>query len=377
MPPPRFLLLPALLLALCPLVHAQAPLAADSLAPPARRPFSVSAALHSAFIVAHTPKVKHLTRSHPAGGEVKLEWQTTGSEAWHAAWRFPKTGVRLAYYDFHNPVLGRAFDISPYATKYIFRSPRQQLHFRLGVGLGYFNRPFSVAENRKNTIVSTHLNAAIHLGFEYAVRATRWFDVQSAFVLQHYSNGATSKPNFGINLPTISAGLVWHRERWVPAPAPRRLAPLPTDQRRWFVDLATSVGWRQWGVIDRKRYLVNGVHAQVGRRMNVKNNLVAGLDYFYDRALLTQRVQDTTIAGSPTVDVQKAGAVIGHELLLGRLAFDWHLGLYLYQPYKSATWYYERIGLKYCFTPHVFGAVDLKVHRGAADVIEWKVGMRL
>lgn len=349
----------------------------DSAPAPAHPPFSVSGALHSAFIIAHTPKVKHLARSHPSGGEVKLEWQTTGAEAWHAAWRFPKLGVRLAYYDFHNPILGRSFDVSPYATKYIYRSQRQQLHFRLGVGLGYFNAPFSVADNRKNTIVSTHLNAAIHLGFEYAVRASRWFDVQAALVLQHYSNGATSKPNFGINLPTLSAGLVWHRERWVPAPAPRQLAPLPTDQKRWFVDLATSVGWRQWGVIDRKRYLVNGVHVQAGRRINVKNNLVAGLDYFYDRALLTQRIKDTTITGSPTVDVQKVGVVIGHELLLGRLAFDWHVGMYVYEPYQSATWYYERLGLKYLFTPNFFGAVDLKVHRGAADVIEWKVGARL
>jgi Lipid A 3-O-deacylase (PagL) len=370
----RLLLFISLFFGTSPFAQAQQ---TDSVVLPAHRPFSVSAAWQSAFIIAHTPKVKHLSRSHPTGAEVKLEWQTTGSEAWHAAWRFPKLGVRLAYYDFHNAILGKSFEVSPYVSKYIIRSARQQLHFRLGIGLAYFNNPFSVTENRKNTIVSTHVNAAVHFGFEYAVRANRWFDVQSALLFQHYSNGATSKPNFGINLPTLSAGLVWHQTRWVPPSAPRHLAPLPTDQRRWFFDLATSLGWRQWGVIDRKRYLVNGIHAQVGRRINLKNNLVAGFDYFYDRALLTQRIKDTTITGSPTVDVQKVGAVVGHELLLGRLAFHWHLGLYLYEPYKSATWYYERIGLKYLFTPKFFGAIDLKVHRGAADVIEWKVGARL
>ena len=350
---------------------------AQDQAPPA--PLTLGAGLHGAFIVSHTPKVDHLTRTHPTGGEVRAEWQTTGRQPWHAAWRYPKTGVVVAYYDFHNPILGRCFSISPYATKFIYRSARQQVHFRLGVGLGYFTNPFSLADNRKNTIVSTALNAAIHFRFEYAVRLTEHLDAEAALSLQHYSNGATAKPNFGINLPTASVGLSLHRGRWVPPAAPAHLTALPAGQRRWFVDVATSVGWRQWGVYDRKRYLVSGVHTQAGWRLNQKNNLTAGLDYFYDRSLLVARVADTIDVArpDPRVDVTKVAAVVGHELLLGRLALDWHLGLYLYGPYRSATVYYERIGLKYLFTERVFGCVDLKAHRGAADVIEWKVGVRL
>jgi hypothetical protein len=67
----------------------------------------------------------------------------------------------------------------------------------------------------------------------------------------------------------------------------------------------------------------------------------------------------------------------GHELLFGRLAFVSHLGFYVYNPYKSNKFYYERLGLKYHFTPRVFGNVDLKIHRGAADVIEWRLGLKL
>ena len=48
--------------------------------------------------------------------------------------------------------------------------------------------------------------------------------------------------------------------------------------------------------------------------------------------------------------MKKAGAYVGHELLFGRLAFVSHLGFYLYNPYKSNKFYYERLGLKYHFT---------------------------
>ena len=70
--------------------------------------------------------------------------------------------------------------------------------------------------------------------------------------------------------------------------------------------------------------------------------------------------------------------MLGHELLFGRLAFGSHLGFYVYAPYKSSTFLTtSALGLKYHVTNRVFGAVDLKIHRGAADVIEFKAGVKL
>ncbi|UOQ75818.1 hypothetical protein MUN84_14340 [Hymenobacter sp. 5516J-16] len=114
----------------------------------------------------------------------------------------------------------------------------------------------------------------------------------------------------------------------------------------------------------------------VGRRVNRKSNLTAGLEGFYDRSLRAQ-LRDTARVSVRLPDVKKAGVYVGHELLFGRLAFVSHLGFYVYNPYKSNNFYYERLGLKYHFTERVFGNVDLKVHRGAADVIEWRLGMKL
>jgi hypothetical protein len=121
---------------------------------------------------------------------------------------------------------------------------------------------------------------------------------------------------------------------------------------------------------------VNSVTLAAGRRVNRKSNLLVGVEGFYDRSLLAV-LRDTASSQDHLPDTKKASAFVGHELLFGRLALVTHLGFYVYNPYKSNPFYYERVGLKYQITNLLFADIDLKVHRATADVIEFKVGVRL
>lgn len=365
-----FLCLSALLLA-APRLRAQQ----AEPAPAAPEPLILGGYAQGGFIIAHSPRVKHLVTAHPTGFELNLQRQLTGSAPWHAWYRYPKAGLALVYYDYHNGALRHSFAVSTYLSKTFWRTQRQDLSFRLGTGVGYFPFPFDRDTNHKNTFVSSHLNATIQARLEYDVALTPKLGLLMAVAFHHYSNGATAKPNLGINIPTLALGLNYHQQRqWQPRPRPAD--DLPADVGRQFWNLSTSAGVKQRNESDQKLYWVNSVTVAVGRRVNRKSNLLLGLEGFLDRSLLAEQ-RDTARAGDKLPDVKKAGVIIGHELLFGRLAFDTHLGFYLYNPYKSNNFYYERIGLKYHFTDYLFGAVDLKVHRGAADVLEWKVGVKL
>jgi len=353
---------------------AQAQLPATEEAP-APGPLILGAYAQGSFVVAHTPAVQHLAVSHPTGLELNLQRQTNGSEPWHAWYRYPRIGLALVYYDYHNPVLGKSYASTIYIGKSLFRTPRQELNFRLGTGVAYFSSPFNLDTNHKNTIVSSRLNATLQMRFEYDVAVTEHLGVLIGLGLNHYSNGATTKPNLGINMPTLLVGLNYHQQRpFVPVKA--LASELPVDIGQNFLNLSTSVGFRQLNPTDRQKYVVQSVSVLGGRRVGRKSNLLVGLEGFYDRSLL-QQLRDTASSTSNLPDVKKAGILVGHELLFGRLAMVTHLGFYLYNPYKSNTFYYERIGLKYHFTTLVFGAVDLKVHRGSADVLELKAGVKL
>ncbi|HEX8428907.1 acyloxyacyl hydrolase [Hymenobacter sp.] len=327
------------------------------------------------FIIAHTPAVKHLAVSHPTGLELNLQRQTNGSEPWHAWYRYPRIGMALVYYNYHNPVLDRSYAATIYISKSLFRLPRQELNFRLGTGLAYFTNPFNLETNHKNSIVSSRLNATMQMRFEYDVSVAKNLGVLVGLGLNHYSNGATTKPNFGINLPTVYLGMNYHQQRPF-APAVAAATDMPTDIGRDFFNLSTSVGFKQRSPVDQHKYLVQSASVLGGRRVSRKSSLLVGLEGFYDRSLVPQ-LRDTARITDNLPDVKKASVVFGHELLFGRLSFVTHLGFYFYNPYKSNTIYYERLGLKYHFTNQLFGAVDLKVHRGAADVVELKAGLKL
>lgn len=358
-------------------VAAQVDTAAAAVSAPVvapRAPLVVGAYAQGSIILAHTYAIRHLVASHPTGFELNFQRQTTGSAPWHGWYKYPKVGVALTYYDFHNPVLGYVWSASPYISKSFSRGPKHDFSFRLGAGLAYLSNPYNQDTNHKNTIASSALNATLQFRFEYDYALTPHLGLLAGVGLNHYSNGATTKPNFGVNLPSVVLGLNYHEQRH--APQTNAHAPAPAELCHNFFNFSTSLGFKQRTEGDRHKYLVNSVTAAVGRRVNRKSNLLAGVEGFYDRSLQAQ-LEDTTRAGLTQPDVKKVGAFVGHELLFGRLAFVSHLGFYVYAPYKSSTAYYERLGLKYHFTNLLFGAIDLKIHRGAADVIEFKVGARL
>ncbi|WP_198172831.1 acyloxyacyl hydrolase [Hymenobacter ginkgonis] len=354
--------------------QAQQTVPGDSVQRPAAAPFIWGAYAQGSFIVNHTPPVSHLVTSHPTGFELNVQRQTTGTAPWHSWYKYPKMGLALVYYDYHNPVIGKSYAASVYLSKAIVRTARQDVSFRLGTGLAYFTNPYDLQTNRKNTFVSSALNATLQMRFEYDVALTPHLGLLAALALNHYSNGGSAKPNFGVNLPTLLLGLNYYQRRDVPLPP--GLVPAPANLGQNFLNASVSLGSKQRTGGDPAHYAVASVTLAAGRRVNRKSNLLAGVEGFYDRSLVAV-LRDTARDQGHLPDVKKASVFVGHELLFGRLAFVTHLGVYVYNPYKSNPAYYERLGLKYQFTDLLFGSIDLKAHRATADVVEFKLGLRL
>ena len=122
-------------------VAAQVDSVVTGLPAPRRGPFIVGAYAQGSFVVAHTYAIRHLATSHPTGVEVNLQRQTTGAADWHGWYKYPRLGLALTYYNFHNPQLGYVLAASPYISTSFSRGPRHDFNFRLGAGLAYLTNP--------------------------------------------------------------------------------------------------------------------------------------------------------------------------------------------------------------------------------------------
>lgn len=338
------------------------------------RPYLLGISSQHAAIVEHSPKMKHLVGSFPRGLEVNLQYQTTGNQPWHQEYQYPRIGLSLIWFNYGNPAIGQSLALSPYISKSFFRSERQEFNFRMGTGIAFFTNKFDLDHNPDNVVISSSINAVMQARFEYSRKIADHFSLLAGLGLNHYSNGATRKPNLGVNLPTLSIGLTFNSQP--------HFTPIVSEKdafkRGAFVDISTSMGVKSLSHLEVERYLVNSVTIAAGYRANRKSNLLLGVEGFFDRSLLKVQAGDySLVPGEPKPDVRRVGMYAGHELVLGKLSFQTQLGVYVYRPYKINSFYYERLAIRYQFTKLLFGSMDLKVHGGAADVIECRLGIRL
>jgi hypothetical protein len=345
-----------------------------SLTAQVKRPYLIGISSQHAAIIEHSPKMRHLVGSFPTGMEINLQYQTNGSQPWHQEYQYPRVGLSLIWFDYGNATIGQSLAFSPYISKSFFRSQRQEFNFRMGTGIAFFTNKFNLDDNPDNVVISSSVNAVLQARFEYSRKVADHVSLLAGLGLNHYSNGATRKPNLGVNLPTLSLGLTYHSQP--------RFTPIMSEQdpfkRGAFVDISTSVGVKSLSHLEVERYLVNSITVAGGYRANRKSNLLLGVEGFYDRSL--HKVQSTDYSldpHEPKPDVRRVGVYAGHELIFGNFSFQTHLGVYVYKPYKFHPFYYQRLGLKYQFAKTLFGGLDLKVHGGQADVIECRMGVRL
>lgn len=140
-----------------------------------------------------------------------------------------------------NPVSAYVFQGAPFASF----SPRLSLGYewQFGAAFGWKYYDSQTADNK--AVVGAPLTAHMNLGIKlhYSV-APRWiFDFGIA--VNHWSNGNTVWPNYGVNAFSLVAGATY-----VISPSTDAMAPSPelekeADSGRWMYDIVAYGAWRK------------------------------------------------------------------------------------------------------------------------------------
>ncbi|GAB3174332.1 acyloxyacyl hydrolase [Telluribacter humicola] len=318
---------------------------------------------HYGSIFAHSVEVHNTAGSHPAG--VHLDWgkQWYGAGSWMRYGCLPRTGVTLAYYDYDNAVLGRSLTAAYYLEPTFPLSSRVLLGVRGAAGLSWLSNPYHPERNPTNMSYSTALSAYLSLGVSTYYRINQQWALALTGDYQHVSNGGFRQPNKGINWPTVGLG-VDYAIRPVVLKRPANL----NRQQNWRAseslnDLYVFGGVQNVAAGESQQYPLIGGGITIRKQIGRTNTITAGVEAYKDYALKEKLARDTLTHLSSL----RAGGLLGHEFLLGKVTFSQQLGIYLFRQAPYYPLLYHRWGLLYQLNRSYSAGVNLKVHGHVAN----------
>jgi hypothetical protein len=152
------------------------------------------------YLLAHTPTLKNL-ESHIFALESQIEFGQSHKE-WAENYKHPVTGFGFNYFNFGREETGWAVSLQGTVKFNVVYFRKNALAVRFGAGVGYLSEMFDPETNLRNQAIGSHFNGFMQTAFMFEHPMAR-SDFSAGLVLSHFSNGAFSMPNLGVNLPSL------------------------------------------------------------------------------------------------------------------------------------------------------------------------------
>lgn len=239
-------------------------------------------------------------------------------------------------------------------------------------GLSWNFNPYDPINNPTNMFVGSYRNCYVHLGFVANYKFNERWALNGTFGFKHFSNGSFKQPNFGINLIPLTVGLSYKLDKEEIIHEKR---PIPNYLKHSLINIAFAVGSKNYES-GGDNYLKTTLTVDYLRQINYKYRIGAGLDFFYSDQSQLRNTSDKS-------DFSKAFSVAAtgswEWALTKKLYIPIAIGFYLHRNVENdeKTIYYERVGIRYRITNHIFAGLTIKAHGGAADYFEWTIGYSL
>ncbi|MBT8196356.1 MAG: acyloxyacyl hydrolase [Bacteroidia bacterium] len=324
------------------------------------------------YIMAHHPNMVLLQQDHVKSFEITFERNTNGSKDWHKLYHYPKLGYSYQFYNLGAPeLLGNAHALDVYLKVGILNKPKYNLFIKPLFGLGYIDKVYDRIENPKNVSINGHINALVQLQAGVEAKLTSNIDFNSSLHFTHFSNGAISKPNQGINMPSFNLGLSYGigKNNFAPEVA------APTGQLESYVWVSGAATVKQLYPAGGDFYWAYILTAGKYYKANHIIDYGYGLDFTYDNSLIELRKREEMDSNN-FVYGTRGGAHIGMIVNVGRVGAVVNAGAYAFNHSPKKQIMYSKLGVRVELNKNLFTGVNLKTHYARADLLEWNIGWK-
>ncbi|MFN0201155.1 MAG: hypothetical protein ACKVTZ_06515 [Bacteroidia bacterium] len=367
---------------------------------------------HAQTYVQFQTQIGYIVKNHPKftpvyapsfGAVVGIVKMTNKPKEWHYLFHFPEIGVNVGFFTFGNlKVLGNAYTFSPHFSQNLWCKKKVDIQYRLGTTLAYASKPYHFVNNPTNTVIGSKINNYSFAELRFLWHLSPQSNLLTAFHVGHFSNGNTSIPNLGINIPAFAVG---YEYQWKAADVSKydvaAQRELVTNSRckkmysqeisemdsvkakKWsnfFVSARVGIGMTEKGNGASPKYPIYVGSLSLNRDYKKWLRLKAGVETFYTTAAKEAIVNQDYPLNPQTAPLGLV-AYVGSSFLMGHTALVLQAGPYLKKPYQFDYTLYTKLGLefypylqqkKYRFQP--FLGIYVHSHSGEADFAEASVG---
>ncbi|MGI8892329.1 MAG: acyloxyacyl hydrolase, partial [Bacteroidia bacterium] len=334
-------------------------------------PHQIRVKAEHGFVMRHTPKLDYIIRNHTQGLELEWSKQTYGEKPWHQGYNYPTWGLLYSLRNLGNKeLLGNGHALI-FNTRFpLIRNDHWISTFAVGTGPAIIEKRFHNRENYKNIAIGTHLNLAIRFEASMAYKIKNAGALGAALAFNHYSNGAFTSPNLGLNIPSLGLTYTYFFGEMKEAVSDTE----PAFIRSFEKTIVLVAGVKEIAPPGGNKFLVLGSAFTLSRKLSYKSRLGAGLDLIHDPSA-GERLERDSLSYT-TLDNIRTGLFISHEWMISDFSLITQAGTYLYAKKNTEGNFYQRIGFRYSWNEKYFINVALKTHFANADYGEWGIGYR-
>jgi len=322
---------------------------------------------HYGTFLTHSPKAAYLRDSYSSYHELYYQHQTTGSQPWHLANGLPQWGVAVFWGNTGSKqYIGNMAGAFGFMNVPLLKKNHFTSKLRAGMGLGWVQKPYNKDNNHKNVLIGSPVNGYVSFLWQNEFRLAPKLFVSAGFSFSHLSNGGSTLPNLGLNIPAVSLGLRYGADN---APTTKSLEKREQEKIKYSV--FASAGTKQAPWVHSPRYLVNTVSVEGSKQLGYSSKVSGGALFFYDRSLQVHP------SGIPSLKRKgaflQAGVFAAYEHQFGKVSVPLQLGAYVYNKDLSPQ-LFQNLGLRYRVAENWSAQFILKTHMGQADHLHLGLG---
>lgn len=342
----------------------------------AQKGFSIESTFHFGAVTKHSPELTFDVKGPTTGADVNFKFQTFGKKDWHQWRKFPQFGMTVAWFRFGNTsILGNAFTICPNITTSLFEGKKWKGHFQVGTGIAYLTKKYNPVSNPENNAIGSSFTASMLMKFYAARQVNSDLKFHVGVSLNHFSNGGSRLPNFGLNVPALMLSLNY---------SPELLQEVDfifhkkskKAIRRFGIDVHSGAGLVQRFSIGGPRYPIYFVTLGGNYYLNQQNRIIAGFEYEQNKAIF-EFVLHTNHSETESDAKKKASRLmffVGDEFLFGNWSMTLSAGVYLGDfSFLRRGKFYNKFSTRYYFPSKnvldrkIFLSFSLKTHLTVAE----------